>query len=479
MFDDLRDPLVEASPDYLKDFRDADEFFRAFYKFYADKGMTSTLLSELCAIISLAFVITFSFYLFNCVDWSAVMSCTDEDTCLALSSSFTYNPFDHPPTLTYFFSGLCFLIFTSFLIWRIHCSYRKILLSLKMATIYNQQLQISESDITEMEWSSVVEKLVVAHNMGRFRVLDKDSLTVNDVILRIMRSENYMIAMINRSCLDMFLPWWLSPYSTEEILFTKAMEWSLSYCILDGLFDADYRLASNFTADVDALKLRFQVCGLAQLILLPFTCIFVTMYFFFENAQQFHSNRSYLGPRQWTPLAKWEFREFNELPHLFEERLNKAYHPAHSYLTSFYNPYAVIVAELISFLSGAFVAVLIIVSFLSEGALLYIHVADHNLLWYLGIFSAIFAASRSLVPDNSKPKDSPAELLNKASAMTHHFSPEWLGKEHTTKVRNQVSSLLQYKIVIFLMEIAGAILTPIVLLFSLPSSAPSVVDFVK
>jgi hypothetical protein len=37
-----------------------------------------------------------------------------------------------------------------------------------------------------------------------------------------------------------------------------------------------------------------------------------------QHAQEWHSNKNYLGPREWDHLALWHFREFNELPHVFE-----------------------------------------------------------------------------------------------------------------------------------------------------------------
>ena len=46
---------------------------------------------------------------------------------------------------------------------------------------------------------------------------------------------------------------------------------------------------------------------------------------------------------------------------------------------------------------GSFVAILLVISILGESALLYIHIYDHNLLWYLGIFSAAYAGARALV----------------------------------------------------------------------------------
>lgn len=460
-------------------FASPDNFFKEFYRFYCNKGIMPTVLSEICSVLSLGFSIGFSVYLFEFIDWNAVVQCSDEESCHALNEQFISNPFHHTPKFTSFLIALYFLLFLSVWLWRVWGAAKVIEQSIAMSNFYRDKLNISDSELENLEWPVVIERLIFSHRAGNVQILPKPDMTVNDVVLRIMRSENYLIALINRNCLHMFLPWWLSPFFTESLLFTTSMEWSISYCVLAHLFDDEYRLSPEFLDDVDSMKFRFQIVGLIQLIMLPFTLIFVVVYFLMENFQQFHSNRAYLGPRQWTPLARWEFREFNELPHLFEKRLNQAYEPAMNYLNSFVNIYVSIVAEFVTFVSGSILAVLIIVSFISEGALLYIHIADRNLLWYLGVFSACFAASRACIPDATKVKKVPAELLAHASAMTHHFPPHWQSQEHCKSVRDEVAYLLQYKIVIFLYEILGVLLTPVILVFSLPSSAATIVEFVK
>jgi hypothetical protein len=474
---DVLSPLLHGTS--KETFLSPDSFFREFYRFYCNKGTMTTMLSEASAVLSLAFAISFSVYLFEFVDWNAVMQCTDEETCHALNEQFASNPFQHTPKFTSFLSALYFLLFLCVWLWRVGLAVRTIQKTNEMSAFCRDKLRISEADLETVDWPRVLERLIFAHKAGVIQILPNPELTVNDVVLRIMRSDNYLIALINRNCLHMFLPWWLAPFFTESVLFSKSMEWSVSYCVLSHLFDDDYRLAPEFLNDVGSLRFRFQIVGLLQLILLPFTLLFVVVFFLMENFQQFHSNRAYLGPRQWTPLARWEFREFNELPHLFEQRLNRAYEPALSYLNSFSNASVSIVAEFVAFVSGALVAVMIIVSFMSEGALLYIHIADRNLLWYLGIFSACFAASRACIPDSTKSKPPAAELLAKASAMTHHFPSHWKDQELSRTVRDEVSYLLQHKIVIFLHEILGVLLTPIILMFSLPMSASVIVDFVK
>ena len=65
------------------------------------------------------------------------------------------------------------------------------------------------------------------------------------------------------------------------------------------------------------------------------------------------------------------------------------------------------------------------------------------------------------------------------SSFTHHYPLSWKGKEHTTFVYYEVSELLVFKVQAFLMELSGVILTPIILCFSLPKCAPTLVQFIK
>lgn len=51
--------------------------------------------------------------------------------------------------------------------------------------------------------------------------------------------------------------------------------------------------------------------------------------------QEYHKNPSSIGGRTYTPFAKWKFREFNELPHLFQTRLDSSYPIAKKYIDQF------------------------------------------------------------------------------------------------------------------------------------------------
>jgi hypothetical protein len=128
-----------------------------------------------------------------------------------------------------------------------------------------------------------------------------------------MRKENYMIALINKKVLNMRVPWWITPFMSEKLFLTKSLEWSISFCILEYVFNDNFNVSKHFIKDVFGLKRRFIIVGIIHMLLLPFMLVFMSIHFFLQNAQQFHSNRAYLGPRQFSPLALWTFREFNEV----------------------------------------------------------------------------------------------------------------------------------------------------------------------
>ena len=209
--------------------------------------------------------------------------------------------------------------------------------------------------------------------------------------------------------------------------------------MLQHIFNDQFNVSSVFLRDIKGLQSRFMAVGAVHFLLLPFMLVFMVVHFFLQNASQFHSSKAYLGPRQWSPLALWTFREFNELAHVFETRINKAYPPANAYVQSFTNPYVSIVARCGAYICGSFVAVLLLASVIDEAILLYVHTSDHNLLWYLGICTAAYAGARSMVPDDSKTASAMLvereDLLDQITAHTHYSGEKWTGRANTIEVR--------------------------------------------
>jgi len=77
-------------------------------------------------------------------------------------------------------------------------------------------------------------------------------LDAHDIANRILRQENYLIALFNKELLDLRvpLPGILSHFVTPEKgkgkVLTKALEWNLRFCLMEYLFDSHGRVRKVF-----------------------------------------------------------------------------------------------------------------------------------------------------------------------------------------------------------------------------------------
>ena len=138
-------------------------------------------------------------------------------------------------------------------------------------------------------------------------------------------------------------------------------------------------------------------------IFAPFIVIYLLFYSFFRYFEEYHKNPSSLGARQYTQFARWKFREFNELPHIFRRRCHNSYPYAQRYIDQFPKERIAIMARFISFVAGSFTAVLLLASVSDPDLFVHFDITpQRNVLFYIGIFGAILAVSRALVPDEQQ-----------------------------------------------------------------------------
>jgi autophagy-related protein 9 len=77
-------------------------------------------------------------------------------------------------------------------------------------------------------------------------------LDAHDIANRILRQENYLIALFNKELLDLRvpLPAFLKPFMVEEEgkgkVLTQALEWNLRFCLMEYLFDQHGKVRKVF-----------------------------------------------------------------------------------------------------------------------------------------------------------------------------------------------------------------------------------------
>lgn len=432
--------------------KNLDVWFTSLYRYWYRKGVTAMVASGLAHVVTLLFTILFSFFLFAMVKWPKLSKCHDASTCHHVGR---YVRSDFPKASGLDWLALLYLVvFLAYWIWTCCASVLSLVNAWEVREFYRQELHITG----HVRWNHVVARLSLLQRSGRAPWRPGETfgeLSAHDVACRIMRKENYLVALLNAGVLPVKL--------------TKTLEWSLHAC---------------FDIDESQLKRRFIIAGIAHIFLMPFLLAFMSLRFFLMNAQEWRENKT-LGPREWSTVARWQFRELNELPHVFEARLNAAREHADNYLKMFPRPVLSAVARTIAFISGAFVATLVFLVAVLPGGdafLSHVNLGDKNLFWYFGAASVVFAAARSFqmdADDDLAESQRYEDAMAKVAQHTHCFPEEWRGKCNTHQVRDAFSRAFRHKIVLFFEELCSVLVAPLVLCFALPKCAKGVLDFVQ
>lgn len=111
--------------------------------------------------------------------------------------------------------------------------------------IYVCSLNVTDREIQTTPWAEILGKVVQIQSAQQLCVV-KD-LSAHDVVMRIMRKENYLIGMLNKGVLALPIPRWLPGAGPavnsrvngrkHHLYLTKTLEWTLNWCILQSMFD--------------------------------------------------------------------------------------------------------------------------------------------------------------------------------------------------------------------------------------------------
>lgn len=115
----------------------------------------------------------------------------------------------------------------------------------EMKRFYNHSLNITDHDLNTIPWSAVVTALVrVKNDIDTTKYPAIAKLDAHNVANRILRKENYMISIFNKSILNLTIP-----IFGKRRMLTRIMEWSLWFCIVDFVFDEHGTIKRSFLRD--------------------------------------------------------------------------------------------------------------------------------------------------------------------------------------------------------------------------------------
>jgi autophagy-related protein 9 len=503
-----------------------DVFLTRLYQYFFHRGIVPMSCQFLIEITSLLFTLWLSRILLAYVDWPLLATCTEEATCKAHWSDYYRHHSNHPlswPTYLliqgYTLLILCYATFQCWSFWH------SLMHATTCRTILHEKLGLSERKLQNgaLAWDDVVKALAASQASGFYRVVlnnenaertissisaaatttrtkkqkpENETPTANNtshpqpaapqsttsldplsVAQRIMRKENFLIAFYNQGLLDVSMggrQYWCS-----------SLEWSIYNCILNFMFNHKYELRPAFCLDAASLERRLQVCGVVHLLLLPFAILFVTLNFLLRHVYDARSTRKYMGNQQWSQVALWTFREFNELPHMFEQRLEPSYQAGTKYVGLFgTSEWVAAIGKLLVFLGGAVGGVLLMFGILNDAILLHVQLWGRNLLWYAGMAGIVYSVGKALLPTKEATPSVTRNLfqdmdtaLKNVSQYTHYYPEHWKGRGWDAGVYNSFKRYFDTKVKLFLWEVAALVLAPYILFFKLSQCAPAICEF--
>jgi len=447
---------------------DLDSFFSRVYAYFEERGLRCILAGRVIQLLTLAFTLGLAVCLADALNWEGLVNeCKDEHSCAAVQL-LRHDALSAPSPFLKLFVG----VFALYWLWMLLHFFWDLRPLLEMRAFYRDKLRIVDADLQVVAWDLVVQRVVELQATSRLCIV-KDQLTAHDIANRILRKENFMVAFVNRGLLPLELP--MLPSLN---MLTKTLEWNVYFCILEAMFDSEFRIRQSFTQDVTGLRRRLVLTGVLNLLLSPFIAAFMLIFFFLKHAEEFHRRpASSAFSRDYSSRARWMMREFNELPHIFEARMLASTPDANTYVEQFPAPLLTLVARFVTFIVGSLVGVLILLSLLNERVLIfYLH--GFNLFWWLSMASVLLAVSRTF---SAQPNVSmhPEALLQSVARHTHYMPATWRQRGHTRQVYEEFARLYQYRVLLLLQEILGCVITPLLLCFVLPRRAPDILAFVR
>lgn len=136
-------------------------------------------------------------------------------------------------------------------------------------------------------------------------------------------------------------------------------------------------------------------------------------------------------------------------------------------------------ARTVQFFSGALIAVIAIVGFSDPEMFVDFELfPGMNAFAFVALLTTIWAVARGMISEENDVFD-PEFAMQNVIEYTHYQPDQWKGRLHSYEVKAEFSELYKARIVIFLEEIIGVLVTPLVLFFSLPKCSDQIIDFFR
>eukprot|EP01062_Namystynia_karyoxenos_P000015 TRINITY_DN10005_c0_g1_i1.p1 TRINITY_DN10005_c0_g1~~TRINITY_DN10005_c0_g1_i1.p1 ORF type:complete len:763 (+),score=231.69 TRINITY_DN10005_c0_g1_i1:93-2381(+) len=462
--------------------RTDDAALRCLYHYWQSRGMHCLVAERLTTMLRLLFTFIITGFVAFCLNWSDIVGCQQEkcETVAVLRS----HPF-RDMGLARVFALVFELALLAWLLWSAW-SLRTNVAAWRRARRFLSHIGVAEDGVRfrAVDWRGVCQRLIDwQHADPQNRVRCDGShgdgvLTELGIAQCIMRRENFLVALVACGVLDLSS-------------LNRFMEWLLLEGVIARLFSEDSRIRRDVSAAEIKSWLRWY--GLIAVIGTPFAALWCVLGSVFRYGIVMRHDPTRLSTSHWSGIANWRFREYNELPHVFQVRMGGAKQAAQLFMDAYPDPLSGIVARVVIFVFGGLAVVIFGLSLLNDSALVFISFSGKSMLWWLSVFTLVAMSANSQISSTRTERldfDPKEEFKALARKWTHWMPERWRAADrgggggdgrlsfHAVVTEFQ-SHYFQRALTYYFWEGLSILQTAYVLLFVLPAKADDIMVFLR
>lgn len=429
--------------------------FNLYYYFH-HRGYSNLILRDVTNLLVLIFTVSFLTFMVQCIDFSGLVNYDLKEEVSLWSFIDWGNYWKLGP-----FLWICYIFFSFYVIVQIISIYASSKKFWEIRRIYREAFNIKSKQFSSLEWNDVLNHILNYHS--------DPTVNAYTLTLRIMTRENLMITFYNG----------LKDLKFHKYALTKLLEWNFIFCFIDPLIndkrEIDEKVLMNRSKYLTGIKKKIKWVAIANLIFMPFILLFMLLYIVLQYGEQFYSSPELIANRQWSLKAHWKMRYYNELPHSFLDRMNKAASETRNYSKQFPSRLSETTARFFMYVLCSFFLIFIVLTFLNENLLIYLNVSPNRpILWYIGVLGALITLAKTFIHKTILPN--PQKALEKMEKYME-IDTKWKEDPRSLETKNEILSLFPQRVILLLEECIYMILTPYILYFVLNKESDEIGNY--
>lgn len=442
----------------LDNYGDADKiddlFLMNLYIYFLHGGYYNIIINDVISWFISIFLMLFINFLYMCIDFKGLFTNSgdhDIHEFINIHNYWNLGPF----------MIMCFVIFGIYILFRFAKTLMDIKKYKKTKLFYNKTLNIRDMEIRTYTWDDIIRKLIEScHNTSNVNIYTVSS--------RIMKMDNILISLFDNKLIDFGY-------------INQLLEWNIKFCFIHSLQKDTNKISDDILSDLDkyqnTVKKRIIIVSIINFLFMPFILLFVAFYNIIKYGEVFYNSPKLIASRRWTNQSKWRFRFYNELPHVFNTRMELASVEMRKYFEQFNHRLLEIISRFIVFVVGSMFLFLVFIVFVNENNLTNKGFFGFQpVLWYITIFATLLAIFRRYTKSNLMTK--PEECLNEVNEYLKMIPDETIAKANYYKVHDKMSTYYQYHIICLIKEIVTICITPIYYMTTLYNKHKEISQFI-